>query len=183
LSEYVSYRGYAHDIIKSFIANFPNDVRYIIRRYLMERGRHWRLFEGWDVIFSKAEVGDRRRGFIDVLWVVTNVSRGGWREYFLVIFEVKTGKYSDEWLSKVNDYIRLARDWFVKNWDMNPVKHYRYVMICRSEYVDMVDERLKKIYGSSTAFPIEPIATHAFMRIKDEQFKSVVKELIGIEID
>lgn len=154
-------RRYVHEMVKALLVYEPEAVRDVIRRYYPS----WRIFDGCrNIAVVRPELGVRR--FADVVWVVEFQNRAGQTMRHVLVFEVKTGRFSEEWIEQLRKFDR-QRHALCKTFGWVCWGQYQYIYICRKRYVDLVVEKARRVHGSVRAIPIEillPLAIDRFSK-------------------
>lgn len=90
---------YLHEMVKALLVYEPELAKELLGRYYP----HWKLFsDRYTVVVRRPEAGLKR--FVDVVWVLKPVERGvGW---FMLLFEVKTGRFSMRWVKQIEEIDR-----------------------------------------------------------------------------
>ncbi|NPA98946.1 MAG: hypothetical protein GXO43_06155 [Crenarchaeota archaeon] len=94
----VKYLYHFHSLIVSIFTYEPNIVIKILRTMYPR----WRVFSK-NVRFIRPEFSTGFR-YADVIWVMKDEDQYNW---YLLAFEIKTGKYRSEWMRQIKD-IRIG---------------------------------------------------------------------------
>lgn len=98
----VKINSYLHDMIKAFLTYEPE----LARKLLNARHPHWRIFsDKYTVIVQRPEVGMKK--FVDVVWVLKPVDKEV--ERFMLLFEIKTGKFTQKWIDQLEEVDKYRR--------------------------------------------------------------------------